>query len=555
MCSQMNEREKAQEICDYVKTHVRHDYHIQPDTFDPEQIMKLGHGRCGHRAIVFHHLATHAGLKARRVIFPGHQCNEVLIDGEWIRFDTSVPTHRFEALLLDIIKQGPIATYDDGVNRESLTFSFGDYWSWLEELKKRRVRFLLPCELLEGRTLDSGRPNVIIRHDVDFAPLNWLSMVREELQLQIPSVTYVRVDDQAYSIDEYAPMFQLFEGKLGPVGCRYEVGLHVTAVDRHDLTFDEAYGCYEEQKKAAAKYFNIQSVQAHGFSDVNGVPSVTNYTIDDKVWCSFTNILKRTKAFKWRIADSGGVLQPSTIPEAISRMENGALYYCLFHPDYYECREGRTWFTGVIPQPFTMENLHSTMPRLNQLVKDTPYFNHVNHPHLVTAAGYLRFHMAPNETLIDLACGWATLALLLKDIGIAYVGIEKDFNRVLASEKLCMSLQLPTTKVHHDDLMVPKVNLQGDWVVFIGGEGDASTRPLLDQAPCYLKPQGRLLFSYIRKDQYDEHWAKQFPPDHYWTMSKNDLTKFMERHNLTLIEYVPIAYDNKFPREIAVAKT
>jgi hypothetical protein len=222
----------------------------------------------------------------------------------------------------------------------------GQYSKWLRLLKKR-AHTLLPKQIFMGEELDGHRPNVIIRHDIDFNPSQVLPLLHEENELGIKSVTYVRVDGETYDHKKSVDMLRMFEHYAG-----FEVGLHITAVNRDGMTMNEAYARFEEQLEEANQHFEVWTVQAHGYANEHGeTPFVNNYVVESQVDYGLSSILEKTHAFKWRIADSCGIMHPGDPMEWIPKMKKGKLYYCLWHPEFYQVESGWATYRGT-PESF-----------------------------------------------------------------------------------------------------------------------------------------------------------------------------------------------------------
>jgi hypothetical protein len=338
------QRETAERIRLLVASKITHDYQSQSEKFTPESVLSQGSGRCGHRACLFQKLALEAGLTSRIFMYRGHVTNKVLIDGEWLPFDATTPINRFQSELIDIITRGPLYGWSDDPyysktkNWTPCSYEYGQYSSWLLLLKKH-ANIVTPAALLNKKVkLSWLKPNVIIRHDVDFQPLKLLPMLNEENALDIRSVTYLRADNEEYSIDEYGPLAWQFE-----VG-GFEFGLHLTAVNRRDMTKDEAMKRLNQQLEAAKRHFKVESIQAHGYDGLEGC--LDNYVVESWLPNGFTNIIEGTRRFKWRIADSCGVMFPGDPAEWIPKMRRGGLYYCLWHPEYYSFNSQWVEYSG-----------------------------------------------------------------------------------------------------------------------------------------------------------------------------------------------------------------
>ena len=545
---------------------ITHDYKI-PDSpeINPDGTLARRTGRCGQRAALFVALANAAGLNSRIVIYRGHVSSEVAINDEWVDYDTTVPRHKHESELVAIIKKGPIygyaytPYYDKDWNRMPEPV-LGQYSSWLS-LLGGSANVILPRQLKyeTESVLSDRKPNVIIRHDIDSKPDNILPMLHEENQLGIRSVIYVRTDNEEYDLQYYAPMLQMFEDE------GFEIGLHITAVNRHGVTHKEAWSRYLEQLEKAEEYFTITTVQAHGYDDKYGIPEVTNYDVENRCPNGFGNLVSRTRRWKERLADSLGVMYPCDPLEWIPKLEKGGLYYCLWHPEFYQYDPPWVKYTGFMARPFTKQRLDESLVTLNRALNDTDYFNHANHPHLVATADYMRGKVRRSERVIDLACGWGLLNILIRSSphlwsripDFAYVGIESSFDRMKAAQKLHMMLKMPLPLILYGDLLDPSgKGLVGEWVVLLGWEGDIKTSAALDCATRYLADHGRLLTTYIDKDQFNAmarspNWARLQDLE-YCLLSQEDLQLFADRNNLRIVDQIKGIYRNKFPRHLAI---
>ncbi len=559
-----NDCETAERIRLEVIHRIKHEYASSSDagTLPWRDAMRQGRGRCGQRASAFQALAEDAGLKTRIVIWRGHVENQVEINGVWHLFGTTAPRHQYEQQLIDIIRKGPINAYafdaDYMQTRSGIQYMperFGQYSSWLKLLRDN-THLVLPKDLLNGKGLLRNKPNVIIRHDVDCEPERIISMLHEENALGIRSAVYVRVDQKEYDIDETAPLFQMFEDE------GFEIGLHITAVDRLDMTRPQAMAQFWKERDRALQYFKVETVQAHGYEDVHGVSpaqagTYDNYDIERFLDYGFANLVNR-HGFAWRIADSLGVMYPGDPAKWIPKMRPGALYYCLWHPEYYCFKPPWTEFTGLMADSYSRSRLKLALPQLNRQVADTSYFSHAEHPHLQAAADYLRKNIKNGESVVDLACGWGLLNILIKKprhwwIQVPhyeYVGVESAYARIKAAQKLHMMLRLPMPRIIYDDLANPKSNLKADWVVFLGWEGDIKTRTVLNAVPPFASPSGHILLSYIAQEEYDKSWADKYPKNHYCTMSMQQLDAFVRIHRLTINTILTSIYRNGFPRHL-----
>jgi len=165
----------------------------------------------------------------------------------------------------------------------------------------------------------------------------------------------VRVDGEMYDYTKYGDMLRMFEHYAG-----FEVGLHITAVNRDEMTMNEAYGRFEEQLEKANQHFDVWTVQAHGYGNERGeVPFVNNYVVESQVDFGLSNLLERAHAFEWRIADSCGIMYPGDPMEWIPKMKKGKLYYCLWHPEFYQVESGWVTYRG---SPESFKTLNEALP-------------------------------------------------------------------------------------------------------------------------------------------------------------------------------------------------
>lgn len=568
-----DDREKAERIREYVARTIKHDYKNQPDTFDPEKLIKLGYGRCGHRASLFNEMLWRAGIISTVVIKRGHDYNRVLIKDSssglstYQDFDATIPRHKAEADLIAHIKSGP--DYIQNYVPTDYNFPPRSYSSWLKALYLK-TNTVLPRDILSGKAVFSdSEPNVVIRHDICNKPEKWMPMVHEENQLGLRSVTYVRVDDESYKIADWVDMFKQFQEE------GFEIGLHITAVNRHGLTTGESFDRYKEQLIKFAEIFGQAStVQAHGFDDKDGVPPYTNYDIENGSRIGFLSAMSKAdnispeQVSSERLADSLGVMYPSHPIEWIEHLRKGRLYYCLFHPEYYTYKDEWVRFDGVIHGDYGIKDADRVLPILNSRFNDTPYFNSIEKPHLVTVSEYLAGHVKKYDTVVDLACGWGFLNVLMRkrlpfwSRGSAkwrYVGVDSEYRRVKAAQTLHMALGLNVHQFACGDIGKPQVagrEIKGDWVVFVGWEGDANL-DVLEEVPQYVKSGGHLVMSYIDRNQFfDDSWndvleTKLTNP--YVLMSKKEVVDFMLRKGFVSLDTLKESKD-RFPRRVIVLK-
>jgi len=475
----------ASELQAYVSEWVKHDYEHEPTTLDPEQILREGRGRCGQRAAVFQYLAKQNGLDSRIVCYRGHVCNQVRENGVWKEYDCTIPLHKYHQELLDHIKSGPIFSYSsepDYVNHfTAQNWQAGEYTTWLGILQNSGVNFLLPRDILHGKPLDATRPNVIIRHDIcHLTPESrqaWMGMVHEENQLGLRSASYLPVEAL-----EHVPLFEMFEHE------GFEIGLHSTAIIAHDITFDDVMARFERQMSDMMQTFKIDTTQAHGYDDKHGLPKVTYTQLDEQIPYSFRNLVDLNPAYGGRVADSMGVMTPPLT--ALDNLQPGKLYYILWHPEYYEVRGGWVNYFGLMQDG----NLEGNLPKLNRIIKDTPYFNDIAKPHLLTVAKIVT-EQVKEGLVLDLAAGWGILGLLIPQ-NLRYIAVDNEYKRMKASQALYQSLFRPLPDfrcVDYESTTLP----QAECVVLIGWEGDLHRKPDFQKLADLVKPDGVLIISFI----------------------------------------------------------
>lgn len=517
----------ACELRVFVSERVKHDYEHEPSTLDPEQILKDGRGRCGQRAAVFQYLAKQNGIQSRIVSYRGHVANQVLENGVWVDYDCTIPLNQYHKELLDHIKSGPIfaVSTDPDYMKHSVpqNWRVGEYTTWLGILQNMKVRFLLPRYLLHGK-LDPERPNVIIRHDICHLTTEsrraWMGMVHEENQVGVRSVSYLPVEAL-----EHAPLFQMFEHE------GFEIGLHSTAITRHDMGLEEATFWCQWQLANFRQKFKTETVQAHGYDDSQGLLTVTYTQLDEQIPYSFRRLVDLHPAYGGRVADSLGVMTPPLT--ALDQMQPGKLYYCLWHPEYYEIRDGWVNYFGLQQNG----DLHGNLPKLNRIIRDTAYFNDLEKPPLLEAARIIT-QQIHEGLVLDLAAGWATLGLLIPQ-NLRYVAVDSEYKRMKAAQALYQSMLRPLPEFicqNYEETNLPSA----ECVVLIGWEGDLGCKPDFSKLANLVKPSGLLIVSFIKEKQ-----------DTYIHIPPTEMQEKLTQYGFTIQQTWRA---EGFPREIITAR-
>ena len=421
--------------------------------------------QCGIRARFFERLATNEGYKCRCVHNRGHVTNEVLIDGVWTHVEPSEPMCIGQQRLFDHIYKGPVVWYTHGKTAtKQPSFKLGQYSQWLSLLKRRTnvldpktLFYELPLQML----LNHKRPNVIIRHDICQHPGAIMEMLHEENQLGIRSVIYMRPED----INSNEMSFWQEYQRLG-----WLFGLHITALDHHQMSEAEARIRYAAQRKLTTPPLS-NTVCAHGYEGPNGeIPVFNNYNLEHEHPFGFLPVVTGHPHFHFRIADSCGVMYPGDPMRWIRVMLPRRLYYCLFHPQWYGVRNGWVYFKG----PMAKRRVVKTKRRMNRLVtkvsniyNDTDYFKTFYKPQVMEAAKCINRHGRKGDSVLDIGAGHCHLGVMLNK-KFTYHAHDPDFNRLKAG--FCLHQAMKRRLVNMTTTIPDKYF---DWVVFIGWEGDA----------------------------------------------------------------------------------
>jgi len=207
----------------------------------------------------------------------------------------------------------------------------GNYANWLKAMVTRNSNFLIADEVIDGKKIAHDRPNVVIRHDINFSPSIALTMAEAEGRLGVRSTFYIFTGDK-YRMEFPVDQFRALE-KAG-----WEIGYHTST--EH---LDEALSDIERLKQ----YYNIRTT----------VPHMGNLTICKGELRKYIKVLRDGQRFLAQddgyIADNGGRLQrrinisddgtnewipvqENDILEFIKQMEPGKVYHFLFHPCWYD---------------------------------------------------------------------------------------------------------------------------------------------------------------------------------------------------------------------------
>jgi glycosyltransferase involved in cell wall biosynthesis/predicted TPR repeat methyltransferase len=207
----------------------------------------------------------------------------------------------------------------------------GCYTNWLEAMVAKNCSFLTANEVIHGEKIALDRPNVVIRHDIDFSPHMGLTMAMTEKSLGAKSTFYIFTPER-YNMEFPVEAFQEIE-KLG-----WEIGYHTSTEN-----LDEALS----DIRRLERYFNILTT----------VPHMGNLTICKGHLQNHIKVLRDGQRFSVQddgyIADNGGRLQQRVnvredgtnewmqveenhILKFINQMEHGKVYHFLFHPCWYD---------------------------------------------------------------------------------------------------------------------------------------------------------------------------------------------------------------------------
>ena len=96
------EERKAVSCLQHVQRMVFHDAFEEPNTYDPEEILRMRSGRCGHASVALAYLLDQAGIENRVVFLPKHTLVEAKWNGRW---------HLLDA---DLFKHGVVPRKDNG---------------------------------------------------------------------------------------------------------------------------------------------------------------------------------------------------------------------------------------------------------------------------------------------------------------------------------------------------------------------------------------------------------------------------------------------------------
>ncbi len=96
------EETEALSSLQYVQRRVFHNALEEPHTCDPQEILRLGSGRCGHASVALAHLLHKAGIENRIVYLVKH----IVVEARWNR--------RWHLLDADLFKHGIVPRRDDG---------------------------------------------------------------------------------------------------------------------------------------------------------------------------------------------------------------------------------------------------------------------------------------------------------------------------------------------------------------------------------------------------------------------------------------------------------
>lgn len=226
-----------------------------------------------------------------------------------------------------------------------------NYITWLKAMVGCNANFLTAEEVIEGRKIAQNRPNIVIRHDIDFSPHIALEMAKVEGKLGVKSTFYIFTPDK-YKIDFPVKQFQ----KLERAG--WEIGYHTSTEHLEEALSDI---------KSLKEFYNIRTT----------VPHMGNLTICKGELAKYIKVLRDGQRFLVQdngyIADNGGRLQQrisihndgtnvwwpvqeNHILEFIKRMAPGKVYHFLFHPCWYDKHLN---FIGHIPELTPMQRLIS----------------------------------------------------------------------------------------------------------------------------------------------------------------------------------------------------
>jgi tetratricopeptide (TPR) repeat protein len=207
----------------------------------------------------------------------------------------------------------------------------GNYSKWLKEMVAQKSNFLIADEVIDCKKIVHDRPNVVIRHDIDFSPPIALKMAEAESKLGVRSTFYVFTADK-YKIVFPVEQFQALE-KLG-----WEIGYHTSTEHLNEALSDI---------KQLRQYYNIRTT----------VPHMGNLSICKGELRKYIKVLRDGQRFLVQddgyIADNGGRLQKrvnirddgtnewmpiqgNDIIIFIKHMKPGKVYHFLFHPCWYD---------------------------------------------------------------------------------------------------------------------------------------------------------------------------------------------------------------------------